>query len=458
MEKAITMKRNFLALATLAAAIAFSAVSAAESLDVKDQADTKTQNTAENKHVPHVPDVSICTDPLEIGINFNGGYSPEFQKKLNEAGDYLVALHVKTLYEEHLAALCYKRSSSAGNLDALAKLGSLYLHGRSIMRDEEEGRRILNYAAVQGDINAMRTLAVYYSQDTEVGERDYIESLRWARLAAAGGDTSSMLLAGSIYFYGMGITYSYEEAARWYEMAKNHGDVRGDYNLGFMNYAGAWGKNDKSTALKSFQKADNGGFPPAATALGVMYRNGIGVEKDHNTAEKYFRKAAAKGETSAMVFLGRMIEKDGSSQQMFKDPKQEIFTLYSDAANEGSSEGMAELGRLYYEGKVIDKNLKKSFYWFSRAAKKGSAYAENSLGYFFENAIYVERSCSDAFNHYEKAAVPDFPEGEKNLARMYSSGCGIPADDAEADIWKLKADIDKEVLSKKPDPIPVISY
>ena len=123
--------------------------------------------------------------------------------------------------------------------------------------------------------------------------QDYVEALKWFRLAAAQEDADAQFNLGAMSHNGQGIPQDYTEALKWYRLAAAQGSAEAQVNLGLMYYKGQGIPQDYAEALKWFRLAAAQGDAEAQFNLGVMYHNGQGVPQDYVQALKCFNLAAA---------------------------------------------------------------------------------------------------------------------------------------------------------------------
>ena len=91
----------------------------------------------------------------------------------------------------------------------------------------------LRALAEQGDASAQINLGVKY--DTGEGvPQDYVEAVRWFRLAAEQGDASAQINLGVMYDTGEGVPEDDVEAVRWFRLAAEQGDAKAQHKLGRM--------------------------------------------------------------------------------------------------------------------------------------------------------------------------------------------------------------------------------
>lgn len=105
----------------------------------------------------------------------------------------------------------------------------------------------------------------------------------------------------------------------------------------------------------------------------------------------------------------------------------------------GKPEAQYQLGRVYEEGRLDKKNLKKSFLYYTKADENNYIPAATALGKFYEYGISVKQDFTRAIHYYGKAAKADDAEGSYRLAEMYREGRGIQADTVESLKYYFKA-------------------
>ncbi|WP_202816285.1 tetratricopeptide repeat protein [Immundisolibacter cernigliae] len=73
-------------------------------------------------------------------------------------------------------------------------------------------------AAEQGRAAAQRTLGFMYDKGQGVPQ-DYVQAVKWYRLAAEQGDAAAQNNLGTMYDYGRGVPQDYVQAHKWYSLA-----------------------------------------------------------------------------------------------------------------------------------------------------------------------------------------------------------------------------------------------
>ncbi len=156
-----------------------------------------------------------------------------------------------------------KASGTSIEIGARQRLGTLYLEGKGISQNTEEGLRYLNESAEKGDAHAAFQLGMIYYNGKFV-EQDYKKAFDWYKKAAE----------------------------RKYTNKKNHGleVIFGQVVVFGEMYTRTVGQIMKRN---SFVSRD------AQFYMGLMYETGRGTDKDLELSKKWYQKAADSGDEIA---------------------------------------------------------------------------------------------------------------------------------------------------------------
>jgi TPR repeat protein len=94
------------------------------------------------------------------------------------------------------------------------------------------------------------------------------------------------------------------------------------------------------------------------------------------------------------------------------------------------------LGRMYYTGTVVSRDLAEAAKWLQRAADRGEPISQLYLGLIREEKDY---SLSDAAAWYRKSAEQGMPQAQQKLAYLLDQGRGVNHDPVEAYTWYVIA-------------------
>ena len=98
---------------------------------------------------------------------------------------------------------------------------------------------------------------------------------------AEGGNPEAQAAIGYLYSEGIDVPLDYVEAVKWFRMAAEQGNAKAQYNLG-VSYANGQGvPQDYAEAGKWYLKSAEQGNTYAQYNLGVSYINGQGVIQNY---------------------------------------------------------------------------------------------------------------------------------------------------------------------------------
>jgi TPR repeat protein len=197
----------------------------------------------------------------------------------------------------------YQQAADAGNSDALALVGALYVDGSGgLEKDVPKGIAMYRQAADKGSVIGRYALALCYESGNCGMQRDEVEALNWLQMAADQGHAPAQNDLGLMYFRGAGgLAKDSIKAAQLYKVSADRGYAPAQTNLGRMYLSGEGGLFESPTeALHLFQLAAAQGEAHAEFNIGLMYELGKGVPQDKETAVSWYRKAAAHGLPNAV--------------------------------------------------------------------------------------------------------------------------------------------------------------
>lgn len=133
----------------------------------------------------------------------------------------------------------------------------MYINGRILNIDCEEGLRWINLAAPQNESSAINYLSSINNTSSDTFNNIHPSIIRATR-EAEGGDLNAQSLLGIMYFLGINTTQNYESALVWLTLAADRGE------------------------------------PLAQIHLADMYALGKGVQRNYIQAHKWYNLAATQ--------------------------------------------------------------------------------------------------------------------------------------------------------------------
>jgi enhanced entry protein EnhC len=163
-----------------------------------------------------------------------------------------------------LGLIWLNKAVASGNVQAITKLGQLYLSGKLVDADEIKGQELLNQAAARGFAPAMVSLGELALQQDKK-----------------------------------------EEAIQWFNKASNQKNAEAYLNLAHIYSQEKSPVYDLKNAFMFTLKAAQEGLPQGKRELSQMYQKGIGVNADPDLAIQWLNQAyqdeSAKNQEAALA-------------------------------------------------------------------------------------------------------------------------------------------------------------
>lgn len=204
------------------------------------------------------------------------------------------------------AAFWYQKAAEQGHEQAQYMLGSMYMAGAGIEKNEKIGCHWFEMAAKQGDEQAQQALACNYLSGKGV-EKDETKFFYWTEQAAGNGNLQAQNNLASCYQFGIGVKKDLQKAVEGYMTAAKQGMGLAQYNLAYCLLNGMGIDKDFTQAAVWLKNAAKQRLPVAQYELGKLYATGQGVEKDEKKADWWFKKAAKNGYVLAKNWLNEEI-------------------------------------------------------------------------------------------------------------------------------------------------------
>lgn len=137
---------------------------------------------------------------------------------------------------------------------------------------------------------------------------------------------------GNVYYRGEGVPKDYMQAVKWYRMAADQGMPESQYMMGVIYDRGEGLPQDFAEAVAWYRKSAEQGYVAAQFELGNKYASGEGVPQNYAEAYVWFSLAAAAGHETAREerdkYAGKLSKEELMSAQqratqLFESDRQE---------------------------------------------------------------------------------------------------------------------------------------
>ena len=242
--------------------------------------------------------------------------------------------------------------------------------------------------------------AVAWLRDATAG--GYKDALNLLKDCAEAGNPHSQWALGEMYSYGLGIGIDQAEGSLWALCAARHGHVRA-WNLlsSVVKAEREWAPQLRQllrqAAIRDASEAQCrlGRLQlDSAIAEGVARKatnwSSLAVGSGHGFTLEELHEVAERGEAEAQWRLGRLyldgvvVERDAQEAARWLDLAASsghgaALEKLRGVAESGEREAQWQLGRLYLDGVVVERNTREATRWFSLAAGSGHGAALQEL-------------------------------------------------------------------------------
>jgi TPR repeat protein len=308
--------------------------------------------------------------------------------------------------------------------DIACYLGTLGQAPAKPVSFEEEAALTLTWAQQKKDPTAQFILSVNYLSGNGV-KADTGEGISWLKKAAAAKQPDALCAIGYVYHFQPGLM--------------------GMFNAG----------NPMQKAVNAYKAAGDAGNVEGLTNYAVCVANGWGVPADRRKAIELYEQCLALDPKHArthsnLADLYKLkYETAGSRDPEKAKWRDKMLAHYEASAQEPDSVAAIKLGLLYFDGRIITKDLPKAYAYFEQATTVPAtrADAHYRLGYMHEFGQTVPVTPSEAAYHYRLAALDGSIPALRRLVNFYISGTGVSLDFDRAMFWlSILASIDYKAL------------
>ena len=276
----------------------------------------------------------------------------------------------------------FKKKAETGDADAIYQLALCYADGTGVFRDDHQAERLYRKAAELGHFLAPYCLGLRYDWHCGGERSDRAQALSWYRIGAERGDPRAQVRLAFCCETGSGCPQDLTRARMWYMKAAEQGDVSAMIHAADLLLDGRGGEKNVSEGLRLLRRAaeEEEGGQEALLRLGLFYFRGEDVPAEDRPradelAFQWLERAAAQSDGKAYAPLGRLyLEGRGMEKDVPRG-----FSLVLDGAFEGDPYAQVLLGHLYEEGLGTEPSREKALEWWKYAAHNGSAEAQSLL-------------------------------------------------------------------------------
>lgn len=257
-----------------------------------------------------------------------------------------------------------------GVIEQEIRLGAAYFTGRGVPQNLELAAHWYERAANAGDPLAQNQIGYFYQVGIGV-PRDSARAAQWYQRSAANGFLKAKVNLAIAYLWGIGVRKDENMAFEQLRDAAAKKSGLADAYLGDMYYFGIGVTADPKEARNCYEKGAHLKDSFAEFRYATLLSMGNAPDADLIKAAKLFREAAKDGLVPAQFALGLLLVNHPEL------PAQEGEAIYNlqNSSDAGIWKSSVILGVLYRDGRGVDRNPSRAYYYFQLAQLQGGEIA-----------------------------------------------------------------------------------
>ena len=284
-----------------------------------------------------------------------------------------------------------RKLADNGDPEALGNLGSMYLSGEGVQKDERIALDYLvkaaskNYAFIQSNLAQMYRMGIGTSVNLP-------EAVRLYQLAADKGHPTAQVQLGQMYLQGDGVLQNTTKGLTYIMRAANQNYSDALMYLGYLYYTGKYVSTDFDKSFSYTKNAvqyDNDNVT-AINSLAYSYQEGIGTDKKYAEAERYYLRAIRLDSSVAGVNYVKIALLYINGGYGLTKSKSKFIDYLLLAEQTGNDKAIEMLGYYYYlEGANAFKNedYATARTYFNHAITRNNSNAREMLSYMNQNYL-----------------------------------------------------------------------
>jgi TPR repeat protein len=267
-----------------------------------------------------------------------------------------------------------KANAAKGSIEQEIALGSAFMNGSGIEKDQRQAVYWYQKAADAGSPVAESEVGYFYATGLGV-PRDTVRALHWFQLAADGGLTSAKLALGTAYLWGIGVRRDPQQAKSIFQEAVRRRSGLAACYLGDMSYRGFGVSQNQTEAERWYRLGTKFHDPEAAYRLASLLASKNSNNKNLVTVVGLLRRSAGQGYVPSMYTLGMLLVYHPD----FSKSDQEATEFLGQSSNAGDWNASMVLGIMARDGIKQTVNDPNAYYYFRIAVLQGGETAVDLL-------------------------------------------------------------------------------
>ena len=254
-------------------------------------------------------------------------------------------------------------------------------------------------------------------------KQNYEKAFEWFLKSAQEGNKFAQYSLANLYYYGNGAEKNLKEAFGWYMRSAKQGQPYASYAVAQMYSKGEYVEHDEKTAQEYYNQALSGFLKLEADGqaddnlfykIGAMHKNGLGTEADMDMALEYFKRSAELNNKNGLYEYGKALLLGDKDMPKAMDCLEKAVRL-------GNLNAKRFLALEYISGEHIEQDIDKGIEMLTECADGGDPLSCFMLGRIYFKGEFVNRDLSKA-EKYLLMADKDSGYACYYLGRLYLEG------------------------------------
>ena len=229
-------------------------------------------------------------------------------------------------------------------------------------------------------------------------EQNYEKAFEWFLKSAQEGNKFAQYSLANLYYYGNGAEKNLKEAFGWYMRSAKQGQPYASYAVTQMYSKGEYVEHDEKTAQEYYNQALSGFLKLEADGqaddnlfykIGAMHKNGLGTEADMDMALEYFKRSAELNNKNGLYEYGKALLLGDKDMPKAMDCLEKAVRL-------GNLNAKRFLALEYISGEHIEQDIDKGIEMLTECADGGDPLSCFMLGRIYFKGEFVNRDLSKA--------------------------------------------------------------
>lgn len=205
--------------------------------------------------------------------------------------------------------------------------------------------------------------------------------------------------------------------------------------------------NRKKIKVKLLEEEAAKGGPETQLALGLMFYSGVQTPVNKEKGAYYIKQAAENGNAQAQyLYSGIILGGEEADKKPSKEQLIEAASWIQKSADGGFITAVTTLANMYAEGKILQRDIKKSQYYFLKAAEMGDVQSQLTVAGIYNFSMGMDKTIGYAW--YKVAEENGETYARETSAKLFDE---LSDDEKTEALKKAEEYINKYVQNKNTD-------